>query len=93
MTILELVSIVSCLLGMLVTVGSLIKPIINLNTSITRLNDTVFSLQCDMQSYKNDARTFSKAITDLQTKVSVITEQIKVANHRLEDLEGEMQNV
>lgn len=87
MSIIEIITLVSCLLGMIATIGSLIKPILNLNTAITKLNDTVETLQGDMLSYKNDAKTFSASIVELMNKMAVVEEQIKVVNHRIEDLE------
>lgn len=89
MSTIELITLVSCLLGMVATIGSLIKPIINLNTAITKLNDSMTALQGDMMSYKNDAKTFSTAIFDLTNKATLFEEQIKVINKRILDLENE----
>lgn len=84
MTPIEIITVTSCLLGMLTTIISLIKPIINLNTSITKLNDTVTALQGDMFSYKNDARTFSVAISDLTNRICMLEVEIKSIKDRLD---------
>lgn len=91
MTPVEIITLVSCVLGMCVTVGSLIRPIVNLNTSITKLNDAVVALQGDMMSYKNDARMFSVAIGEITNKQAVVDEQIKSIKRRLDDLERSKQ--
>lgn len=78
MSIPQVITLVSCILGMCVTIGSLIRPIINLNVSITKLNDIVTSLQADMFSYKNDAKTISTAIIDIQKRLTIL--EVKIEN-------------
>lgn len=82
MTMMEIITLISCVLGMCVTVCSLIRPIINLNTSITKLNDIVETLQGDMMSYKNDARTFSTAIDDIQHRLTIIETMLNMENRK-----------
>ena len=87
MNVVNIITLVSCILGMCVTIGSLIKPIINLNVSITKLNDIVSNLQGDMCSYKNDAKTFSTAIVDIQNKLSILEVKLEDATDKIKALE------
>lgn len=78
MTSMELITLVSCILGMMVTIGALIRPIINLNLAIQKLNDTVSALQGDMESYKFDAKALSEEISSIDTRLTIIETKMGV---------------
>lgn len=72
MTLIETISLLGALLGMIATLCSLIKPIINLNVSITHLNDITEQLSKNVRDYKDDAEKISNELASIKERITTL---------------------
>ena len=78
----DVVTIIIAIVGLFFSVG---KPIIKLNTNITKLNENLKATQNDQLKYEKDNHDAHKRIWDHNEKQDAVLEEHRM---RLHDLDG-----
>lgn len=68
------VTVIIALVGLFMTVG---KPVINLNSSITRLQDAIDELRGDIKVLTNRTDNQEERLQDHETRISILEEKQK----------------
>lgn len=71
------VTVITALVGLFMTVG---KPIITLNSSITRLQDAILELREDIKVLTNRTDNQEERLQDHETRISILEEKQKKEN-------------
>lgn len=71
------VTVIIALVGLFMTVG---KPIITLNSSITRLQDAILELREDIKVLTNRTDSQEERLQDHETRISILEEKQKKEN-------------
>lgn len=71
------VTVIIALVGLFMTVG---KPIITLNSSITRLQDAILELREDIKVLTNRTDNQEERLQDHETRISILEEKQKKEN-------------
>lgn len=71
------VTVIIALVGLFMTVG---KPIITLNSSITRLQDAIDELREDIRVLTNRTDNQEERLQDHETRISILEEKQKKEN-------------
>lgn len=71
------VTVIIALVGLFMTVG---KPVINLNSSITRLQDAIDELRGDIKVLTNRTDNQEERLQDHETRISILEEKQKQEN-------------
>lgn len=71
------VTVIIALVGLFMTVG---KPVINLNSSITRLQDAIDELREDIKVLTNRTDNQEERLQNHETRISILEEKQKEEN-------------
>lgn len=71
------VTVIIALVGLFMTVG---KPVINLNSSITRLQDAIDELREDIKVLTNRTDNQEERLQNHETRISILEEKQKKEN-------------
>lgn len=71
------VTVIIALVGLFMTVG---KPVITLNSSITRLQDAINELREDIKVLTNRTDSQEEKLQDHETRISILEEKQKKEN-------------
>lgn len=71
------VTVIIALVGLFMTVG---KPVINLNSSITRLQDAIDELREDIKVLTNRTDNQEEKLQNHETRISILEEKQKKEN-------------
>ena len=72
-----IVTVIIALVGLFMTVG---KPVINLNSSITRLQDAIDELREDIKVLTNRTDNQEERLQNHETRISILEEKQKKEN-------------
>lgn len=72
-----IVTVIIALVGLFMTVG---KPVINLNSSITRLQDAIDELREDIKVLTNRTDNQEEKLQNHETRISILEEKQKKEN-------------